>query len=275
MSTSPATNIPLSIRASYQEMNRLRLRAVEVRLTLMAALRSITAQREAEGDRLTASNAADLTVVQNQLNAMTIISFFGTLEGYVEALSQALIQPVVNHRDQCDKELKKRIRRIISQQSKEAHASGTPITEETRRGLIHAVLQVVNDFRPAPPVERLSKGLPAVGRWEDALKRVGLGETSDRPLPSDLRDTLNELGEIRNVLLHRMGRLDRAALDAVREGPWRNIDEEVIIDPPLYRRYVAAIWSFTDEIGQRFIIKLGAAASFDINSWRGNVPMGG
>jgi hypothetical protein len=206
---------------------------------------------------------------------MTIISFFGTLEGYVEALSQALVQPVVDHRDQTHRELTGRIRRIISQQSKAAHAAGAPITDETRSGLVKTVLHVVNGLRQASPVKHLSKKLPAVERWEDALGRVGLGETSDRPLPSDLRDTLNELGEIRNVLLHRMGRLDHRALNAVREGPWRSIDEEVIIDPPLYRRYVAALWSFSDEVLQRSIVKLGAPASFDINSWRGNVPMGG
>jgi hypothetical protein len=157
---------------------------------------------------------------------MTIISFFGTLEGYVEALSQALVQPVVDHRDQTHRELTGRIRRIISQQSKAAHAAGAPITDETRSGLVKAVLHVVNGLRQASPVKHLSKKIPAVERWEDALGRVGLGETSDRPLPSDLRDTLNELGEIRNVLLHRMGRLDHRALNAVREGPWRSIDRE-------------------------------------------------
>ena len=153
MSTSPATNVPLSIRATFQEMDRLRLRAVEVRLTLMAALRAAAAQSETEGDRLTGCSAAGLTVVQNKA------------------------------------------RRFIQR--------GHQITDETCSGLVKVVLRVVNGLRPASPVKHLSKKLPAVERWEDALGRVGLGQTSDRPLPSDLHDTLNELGEIRNVLLHR------------------------------------------------------------------------
>ncbi len=230
----------------------------------MAGLRAISAQE-----------TIDHTAVQNQLNAMTIIDLFGVVEGYVEALCKTLRQPVVEHRDQEDKRLQNRIRQIISQHSKAAHAMGAPISDDTRDAIVKVVRTVVKKFLPDLPVMNFSKGMPTVDRWEDALRRVYFGAGA-RPLPHDLRNTLNELGEIRNVLLHRMGRIDQKALDAVGEGPWRDIGEEVIIDRHLYRRYVAALWSFSEELVDRLSTQIsGDQPRFDINSWRDNVPAGG
>lgn len=48
-----------------------------------------------------------------------------------------------------------------------------------------------------------------------------------------------------------MGRIDQKALDAVGKGPWRDIGEEVIIDRQLYRRYVAALRTFSEELVDR------------------------
>ena len=110
---------------------------------------------------------------------------------------------------------------------------------------------------------------------EAALGRLGLGETAARPLPGDLRDTLYEFGEIRNVLLHRVKRIDDKALSAVCEGPWTTRGEEVVVDPTLYRRYVAALWAFPDEITNRLLVKIGDNPGFDVDLWRSPVPVGG
>ncbi|MDQ2881517.1 MAG: hypothetical protein M3Y48_09865 [Actinomycetota bacterium] len=274
MSTSGAAEEPNESSTSPQELNRLRLRAVEVRSTLMAGLRAISAQDLAKSGTPAQATAIDYTAVQNQLNAMTIIDLFGIVEGYVEALCKTLRHPVVEHRGQEYERLQKRIRRIISQYSKEAHASGAPISDGIRNTIKKVAQTVIEKSLPDSPVKDFGKGMSAVDRWEDALRRVGFG--ARRPLPHDLRDTLNELGEIRNVLLHRMGRIDQKALDAVDEGPWRDIGEEVIIDRQLYRRYVAALWTFSEELADRLSTQIfGDQPRFATNSWRDNVPAGG
>lgn len=275
MSTSGAAQVPNASQASPQELNRLRLRAVEVRSALMAGLRTISAQETARTGTPAQAAVIDHTAVQNQLNAMTIIDFFGVVEGYVEALCKALRQPVVEHQSQEYERLRIRTRQIISQHSSAAYARGTPISDGTRRAMEDVTRAVIKEFCPDSPVESLGKGMLAVDRWEDALRRVGFGAGS-RPLPRDLRNTLNELGEIRNVLLHRMGRIDQKALDAVDEGPWEGIGEEVIIDRHLYRRYVAALWSFSEELVDRLSTRIsGDQPRFVIDSWRDNVPAGG
>lgn len=241
---------------------------------MMSGLRAISARAETHSGLTAQARVIDQAAVQNQLNAMTIIDLFGAVEGYVEALSKVMRRPVVDYRRQVDKQLHRRICQIIRQHSRSAYEAGTAISEVSH-ALKKAVHSVIDKRRPGLPVESFIKGLAAAARWEDALHRFGLGETTIRPLPGDLRNTLNELGEIRNILLHRMGRIDQRALDSVTEGPWKNVGQEVIIDPSLYRRYVAALWSFPDEVVDRLIIQIGGSPRFDINSWRDNVPAGG
>ncbi|MDQ2792017.1 MAG: hypothetical protein M3Y73_20815 [Actinomycetota bacterium] len=141
MSTSGAAEEPNESSTSPQELNRLRLRAVEVRSTLMAGLRAISAQDLAKSGTLAQATAIDYTAVQNQLNAMTIIDLFGIVEGYVDALCKTLRHPVVEHRGQEYERLQKRIRRIISQYSKETHASRAQISDGIRNTIIKKVAQ--------------------------------------------------------------------------------------------------------------------------------------
>jgi hypothetical protein len=51
-----------------------------------------------------------------------------------------------------------------------------------------------------------------IARYEKPLKRVGWGAPEDRPVPAELDVALTELGALRDVLVHRAGRGDDAAL---------------------------------------------------------------
>lgn len=61
---------------------------------------------------------------------------------------------------------------------------------------------------------------------------MGWGAPEDRPIPDDLEIALTELGAVRNVLVHRAGRIDAQALRSWpevsddRDGPnlarWRD-----------------------------------------------------
>jgi len=82
-------------------MQRLRLQAVEVRLNPDGRLahHGSTIRGFAVDDRP--------HVVQSHLNDMTIISLFGTAEGNVEVLSQALLQPMTDHCSRVAREFKR------------------------------------------------------------------------------------------------------------------------------------------------------------------------
>lgn len=45
-------------------------------------------------------------------------------------------------------------------------------------------------------------------RYEKGLRRVGLGAPEGRPIPADLDQALCEVGALRDVWVHRAGRVD-------------------------------------------------------------------
>ena len=70
--------------------------------------------------------------------------------------------------------------------------------------------------------------------------------------------------------------IDQAALEAVAEGPWTKVNELVRIDGDLYKRYIAALWSYAEEIQDRFLMALDQEPRNDsLADWRSRVPAGG
>jgi hypothetical protein len=86
-----------------------------------------------------------------------------------------------------------------------------------------------------------------LGRYEPRLAQEGLGEPADRPIPEDLSEALAELGAIRDVLVHRAGRIDEKGLQQAPSLDYED-GELVRLTPEDYRRYSAAINCYAAEI---------------------------
>jgi hypothetical protein len=79
---------------------------------------------------------------------------------------------------------------------------------------------------------------------------VGWGAPADRPIPEDLNAALSELGALRDVLVHRAGRVDEAALEQAPTLRYR-AGEFARISRAEYRQYSAAIRCYALEISFR------------------------
>lgn len=262
MSESPELDTaPADIRANLIEFERLLVEALDSRLLVLQGLGLIDKQGDTKPEVLTRT--------RSHWDALTLIHIFGLLEGHIEAMGQGMHDVVVIAHEQQRKELARRMREH-NRDLRHAGVAGPAIASLSRFGR-----DAFEQLLPGLPRRRLARDEPAADRWEDALTRCHLGPPANRPLPDDLRDTLNELGEIRNVLLHRLGKVDQKVLARISEGPWRQPEEQVVIDHAMYRRYIAALFAFAFEVRDRLALRLGVAPRHDIERWREAVPAGG
>jgi hypothetical protein len=118
--------------------------------------------------------------------------------------------------------------------------------------------------------------LPCLGgggieRYERVLRACGLGAPKDRPIPEELALAVNELLVIRNVLMHRAGRVDSRALNAA--GTLRYEEGQLVrITRQDYRTYSAAARCYSSEIEYRVLrisLKLSEEDAPDLAGWRG------
>lgn len=89
-------------------------------------------------------------------------------------------------------------------------------------------------------------------RYERPLRDVSLGAPKDRQIPVDLDQALTELGAIRDVFVHRAGRVDERALLQAPSLPFAD-GELIRLTGPLYRQYSAAIHCYGKEIIYRMM----------------------
>lgn len=253
---------------SLRDVHRLILQAINTRLGLLLSLRAFVSPNSPATARQRTSLNDPVHLAS--VNAATIVQIFGYIEGFVEGcgirfgadISAARATEV------------SRLRVLIDTKMRAASEGGA--SDSLVAAMTDVLDEIIAAALPGPPLRRLNAGLPRPQRWEDGLQRVGLGAPIDRPLPDDLAANLAEIAQVRNVLLHRLGRMDAAAIKAVVEGPWRDVDEEVQIDRQTYRRYIAALWSYYEEILDRFAIKLGEKPrNPSLADWRNRAPAGG
>jgi hypothetical protein len=113
----------------------------------------------------------------------------------------------------------------------------------------------------------------APGRWEQPLASVGLGQHPERPIPADLAEALSELAAIRNVLVHRGGRVDSKAMGSLSKlaaDRVYRLGSFVRIDRADYRRYSAALRAYANEIERRVYERSGIPIPGDsgMRSWK-------
>lgn len=258
-------------RAVMLELNDLIFEAVDSRLWARQGVRLALTQQELEvaDDERIARLRASAQRALDHWNAMTLVTIYGGIEDLIESMGSGLYPLVLDANPDTRKRMfeQNRLRNRELREGGELSNGGAQALTQLTKALADELLQ--------RPLKAPSKEMPAAGRWEDLLKRIKLRPMPGRPLPDDLRDTLNEFGAIRNVILHRMGRIDERALEQVIRGPWTTVDELVAIDDHLYRLYVAALIAYQAEVNDRIrnLMKLPPLA--DIAEWRSMVPAGG
>ena len=254
----------LEIREMIAEAIDARLWAVSgVRLVLERDLSTIVDGERPHGVRASADRAI------MHWNAMTLVMIYGGIEDFVESMGSGL-HPIVRDTNPMKR---KKIFEHNRTRNRQLKASG----ELTAQGA-HTLTQftkVLSEALLPKPLRAANHDLPTADRWEDLLSRVYMRPIRGRPLPEDLRLTLNELGAVRNVILHRMSRMDERALAQVTEGPWRSVNERVVIDDGLYQRYIAALVAYQRELEDRMRSQMKVDPESDINTWRTMVPAGG
>jgi hypothetical protein len=118
------------------------------------------------------------------------------------------------------------------------------LTPELRKQMI-TTLQTLLEV---PGLRQLEK--KGVARYERRMRKVGLGARS--PIPQGLDRALREIGLIRDLLLHRAGRMDKEALAKAPSLAERYQDGDLIrLTDEDYRTYSAAIRWYGAEIIQR------------------------
>jgi hypothetical protein len=192
------------------------------------------------------------------LHATALIAMLSALDGMVEELVPAFRQMLVEMR------VRKAAEHV---NTVEAKARAT-LTE----GQVEAAIAALRDHvvSSLPPVRR-AKG-KGISRYEDALSQVGLGSPPDRPIPEDLDEAVTEVGVLRDVLVHRAGRVDTRGLEQAPSLGSRYTDGNFVrLDRADYRRYSAAIRCYGAEIARRAMLGLydNTEHDVDLTQWQG------
>lgn len=196
-------------------------------------------------------------------NAQALISLNSALDALVEQFAPAMRN--IQIRAVSDKAFYE-----AEEEHPEAVAQLTDEIREHLRGALRDVLA-----NRLPKLERLTGS--GVERYEARLRPVGLGVPPDRPIPEDLDRSLTELGALRDVLIHRAGRVDEKAL---KQAPSLRYDEGelVRITRDDYRIYSAALRCYGEEVTFRPFRGWKQASDEergpDLNNWRGYYIVG-
>ncbi len=256
------------------ELNNLIIEAIDYRIWARAGIPLALSQQEQEvgvddEQRIGALRASSRRALDHW-NAQTLITIYGGIEDAIESMCSGLYPLFISS----NPDTKKRMFEQNRLRNRELRQRGE-LSTEAAQVLTRLTKSLADELVPTPS-QMPPKDMPAGDRWEKALKGIRLRPMPGRPLPDELRQTLNEFGAIRNVILHRMGRIDQRALDQVLYGPWKKIDELVVIDDVLYRLYVAALTAYNLEVTDRVRnLLLRLPPQIEINDWKSMVPAGG
>jgi len=187
------------------------------------------------------------------VHAATLVSMYGALDALVEELVPGAQQIIAWS---IFESVRERVESVDD-------VSWDKIPEQHRDVVGEAIAQVIADQLPKKPARPIGSGAE---RYESVLERANLRTPSDRPIPGDLDDALTEFGALRDVLVHRSGRVDRRALAQAPSLKYGD-GEFVRLNRDDYRRYSAAIRAYWIDITQRV---LDSKERRDLSSWRDN-----
>lgn len=191
------------------------------------------------------------------LNAGALISLNSALDALVEELAPPLRALRIDLLAQ----------EVFERAEQREPEAANELSADVRDALQTAVRATL-DKTIVPKLPRLTGS--GVERYERLLADVGLGAPADRAIPDELNEALTELGALRDVLIHRAGRVDGRALDQAPS--LRYADGELVrIKNAAYRKYSAAVRCYANEIlfrGIRSWPEVSDADGPDLERWR-------
>ena len=176
---------------------------------------------------------AELANESPHANAQALIGMTSALDAMVEELVKHWREVQVEHIAQ----------RILTAGPEEVGESMEKI-DPAALSAVEAVIRLEAERIVPKPLPPKGKG---ADRYEKPLGGIGLAAPADRPLPSDLDIALTESGALRDVLVHRAGRVDERALEQAPTLSYK-ASELVRVTRQDYRRYSAAIRCYAQEI---------------------------
>lgn len=171
-------------------------------------------------------------------NAQALISLNSALDAMVERLVHRWRTFQVEHI----------VKDVVARGVDSVAEAEAVLTPELRGDLIDAVRQEIDEMVPKPLRLRGS----GANRYEKPLSRIGFAAPADRPIPADLDTALTELGALRDVLVHRAGRVDERALSQAPTLSYA-VGEFVRLSGSNYRTYSAAVCCYAQEVSFRGI----------------------
>jgi hypothetical protein len=174
-----------------------------------------------------------------QLNAQALLALNSALDAMIEAFAPKMREMIGEWLTE----------RILTGAEKQEPAAFSSLTAEQRGHVTEAVRSVLREGT-RPKIDRMRGS--GIERYESVLAQMRLAAPEDRTIPEDLDQALTELGAIRDVLVHRAGRVDAKALEQAPTLRYRE-GELVRITPDEYRTYSAAIRCYATEIPFRSI----------------------
>lgn len=245
--------------ALKREEQRLGVRRDDSDLDTGKSSRLQTAWERAEMAR------AEIASQHPQLNAQALVSIVSALDALVEELAPAMRSVLADVS----------VEDAMSYADHEAPEAAAKLDDRVRKVIRSRMVKTVTERLAGPEAPRG----PGSERYESVLKAVGLGAPPDRPVPEDLDLALAEVNALRDVLVHRAGRIDARALRKAPSLSARYKEGELIrLDRDDWRRYSAALRCYASEILYRGIRAHPSISDErhgpDLPGWRGYVRIG-
>lgn len=229
---------------------------LETRRGSLALTPDAAAELDAAWERAELANAE----VANDfplINAMTLIGLHGALDALVEELTPSANTMTLDL--------------IVKDVINNARLQHPDLTASFPPEILQAVQAALRDVL-AEELPRISRPAGSgAERWESVLRKGGLAAPPTQPIPPDLDEALRELSNLRDVLVHRAGRLDRKAIQACPSLVARLYLAEgqlVRLRGIHYRRYSAAVRAYGLEITRRTLTRGGIDNPVDLANWQ-------
>lgn len=193
------------------------------------------------------------------LNASALVSVLSALDALVEGTPSTLVKIVAGIS----------LDKFMEGMPDEAKAQFSDMPDEMQQGIKKVIEK---RFREVHAMSTERMGGSGVERYEALLREVGLGHPEgSSSIPASLDEAMREAHSIRNVLVHRGGRIDERAL---RTAPSLKLEvgHFIRLGRDEYRRFYAAVYTYGHLVIGRFFGPY--APEINLDDWESNYEVG-